>query len=193
MRLLAALVLSTTFVACNSGVIYPERAYDEMIALYESHEGTGGFRADVREKIDDRCEMIVRWHTDGLLVKPTDQLWAALTLTFSDREDYLSLALELGKLAAEGGERRGNLAYAHTQDLLALHRGLSFQPYGTVYRYNHIAAKYELYPPVDPRTSDEERAAMGVAPLRELRAGIEALNTDPTTQHLRERIEGNSN
>lgn len=192
MRPLAALVLTSTFIACNSGVIYPERAYDEMVALYESHEGTGGFRADVRENIDDRCEMIARWYREGLLIEPTDQLWAAMTLTFSDREANLELALELGKLAAEGGERRGNLAYAHSQDLLAMHRGQPNQPWGTVYRFNHIIGKYELFPPVDPRTSDEERESMGIAPLRELRTGVEALNADPTTEHLRQRIQGGS-
>ena len=35
--------------------------------------------------------------------------------------------------------------------------------------------KWRLYP-VDPRTSDEERRAMGVAPLSELLARTEKLN-----------------
>ena len=101
MRPIAALVLTALFTACSAGVIlrgsdgtlYPERAYDEMVALYGSHDGTGGFRTDVREKIDDRCEMMARWYEEGLLEKPIDQLWAAMTLTFSDRETHLQLAL----------------------------------------------------------------------------------------------------
>lgn len=193
MRALFTLVLVLPFVACNSGVVYPERMYDEMIALNESYDGTGGFRKDVREDMESRWQTVVRWHEEGLLVEPTDQLWAAMTLTCSDHEAHMELARELGRLAAEGGEPRGNLAYAHAQDLLSLHRGEALQRWGTEYRYNHVIGKYELYPPVDPRTSDQERAAMGIPPLRELQAGVEALNEDATTQHLRNRIRGVDN
>jgi hypothetical protein len=184
------LVLVLPFLACNSGVIYPERIYDEVISLNESHDGTGGFRKDVRADIETRCETVVRWHEEGLLTEPTDQFWAALTLTCSDHEAHLELAQELGHLAALGGDARGNLAYAHAQDVLSLHRGEALQRWGTEYRFNHVIGKYELYPPVDPRTTDHERAAMGIPPLRDLQAGIEALNEDPTTQHLRERVGG---
>lgn len=189
-QLLSLLVLVLPLGACKSGLAYPERMYDEVNGLYQSHGGTGGLRSDVREDLERRWATVVRWSQEGLLLEPEDRFWAALVLTTSDLEAHLVLAEQLGRQAAEGGEPRGNLAYAAAQDLLAFHRGEANQPWGTHYRFNHVLGRYETYPPVDPRTSDSERAAMGVPPLRELQALVTELNDDARTQELRDRIGG---
>jgi len=188
--LLLLIALTLPLGACKSGLAYPERMYDEVNGLYQSHGGTGGLRDDVRDDLERRWSTVVRWHAEGLLVEAEDKFWAAMTLTTSDLEEHLVLAGELGSQAAEGGEPRGNLAYAATQDLLSFHRGDQNQRWGTHYRFNHVLGGYETYPPVDPRTSDSERAAMGIPPLRELQALVKELNDDDRTQQLRERIGG---
>ncbi len=188
MRLILAL-LPLGLLGCRSHVAYPERMYNEVLELFASHEGTGGLRRDVRDSMERRWATVARWADEGLLATPTDKLWAALTLTLSDHEEHLVLAESLALEAADAGETRANLAYAHAQDCLALHRGEATQPWGTEYRYNHVLGRYELYPPPDPRTSDAEREAMGIPPLSELRAGIAELNHDPATEALRARIQ----
>ena len=189
-QLLTLVLLVLPLGACKSGVAYPERMYDEVNGLYQSHGGMGGLRDDVREDLERRWATVVRWHEEGLLVEAADKFWGAMVLTTSDREEHLVLAETLGSQAAEAGEARGNLAYAAAQDLLSFHRGDSSQRWGTHFRFNHVLGRYEIYPPVDTRTSDSERAAMGVLPLRELQALVKELNEDARTQQLRDRIGG---
>ena len=49
--------------------------------------------------------------------------------------------------------------------------------YGTQFYYEEVLQKWRLYP-VSGKTTDAERAAMGVAPLAELRAREDLLNEE---------------
>ena len=182
-------LLALLVVGCNSGHIYPERMYLEVLDLANSHEGTGGMRTDVRERMETRYGTVVRWTEEGLVETPEQLLYSALTLSLSDHLDQLMLAQELATAAAEQGEPRGYLAYAIATDKLAFELGEPTQRYGTHVMFTPVLGKFVLHPPVDPLTTDEERASMGVPPLAELRAEVDALNEDETTDVLRERVQ----
>jgi hypothetical protein len=49
------------------------------------------------------------------------------------------------------------------------------QRYGTQYVYEPVLKGWRLYP-IDPRTTDAERKAMGVPPLDELKKAEDLLN-----------------
>lgn len=186
-RLLLVLLAPLLF-ACQARSPYPERLYHEVLELEGSHDGTGGLRHDVRDGLDRRWEIAAGWAQDDLIENPEGKVYTAMALTLSDRVDHLELAVHLGAQAAEEGDPRGNLAYAHAQDRLALVTGAATQPYGTCYRYNYVAGSFQIFPPVDPRVSDSERQAMGVPPLRELLALVEELNASARTEDLNKRV-----
>ncbi len=181
--------LALTLVSCRSGVAYPERMYVEVLGLTNSHGGTGGLRTDVRKKMEGRFETVERWTEEGMLATPEDALFAALTLSLSDHATHLELSKELAIASAEQGEQRGYLAFAIASDKLAFERGESVQRYGTHIMYQPVLQRFELHPPVDPQTTDEERAAMGVPPLEQLRAEVATLNEEESTDLLRDRVQ----
>ena len=186
--LVALLLLLAPLTACRSGVIYPERMYEESLALTSQHENTGGLRRDVRKSLERRLKTVVRWAEEGKLETESDLGWAAMTLTLSDREEHLEKARKIANAAAELGDPRGGVAYAHATDKLAFHRGDDFQPYGTNFAYVHVIGRFEIKPPVDPRTSDSERRALGVPSLAELQAMGKEINATAETTRLREEI-----
>ncbi len=80
-------------------------------------------------------------------------------------DDYLK-ANELAKKSVELGDSRGLLLVATSWDRYLMQTNQPFQKYGTQYRT--IDSKKELYP-VDPNTTDEERAEFNVPPLQKLK------------------------
>ena len=186
--LVALLILLAPLTACRSGVVYPERMYEESLAMTSEHDNMGGLRRDVRKSLDQRLETVMRWANEGMLETESDLGWAAMTLTLSDREEHLETARKIAKAASELGDPRGGIAYAHASDKLAFHRGEDLQPYGTNFAYLHVIGRYDIQPPVDPRTSDLERRAMGVPSLAELQAMVKEINAAAETTRLREDI-----
>lgn len=183
----AALVLAL-LPACVSGHVYPERMYEEVLELQQSHRGTGGLRGDVRRNVDRKIATVMRWSEEGLLETAEQKFWASVTLYESDREEHLVRAAELALTAAEEDEPRGNLAFAMASDKLSFHRGEAIQRYGTHWWYQPTLQRWEIHPPVDPLTTDAERAAMGVPPLAEIEAARSAANVDEETDALRRSV-----
>jgi hypothetical protein len=180
-------LLLAALTGCRSNHPYPERLYEEVLELESSHGGTGGLRTDVREKMERRWGSAVRWSEEGLLVTAQDYLWTSLVLSISDHIEQLDLALELAIRASELGEERGSLAFAIVTDKLAFARGERYQRYGTYIRFQPVLGKWELHP-IDPRTTDAERAAMGVPPLVDIQAELTALNASQDTRDMQGRI-----
>jgi hypothetical protein len=109
-----------------------------------------------------------------------DHLHAAAIVSASDALEDLDLAEKLALEAARLGEDRGFRVAAEAIDRRQLKLGLP-QRFGTQYVWDPVAEGWKLYA-IDPRTSDAERAAMGVPPMAELLEAERRLNeTGPTT------------
>lgn len=96
-------------------------------------------------------------------------LRAAALLADSGALPDLPQAAALAQRAHEEGVAEAGVLYAMCTDKLSLYSGRP-QPYGTV------SVEHQgdiVQPPVDPATSDEDRIALGVQPLRLLRAEVE--------------------
>ncbi len=89
---------------------------------------------------------------------------ARLLAHWGDMEDLRLVAALAGRAHQDGVEGAG-IIYAESTDKLSLLSGRP-QPYGTV-MVEHQGDIVQ--PPVDPRVTDEERAALNVPPLAELR------------------------
>jgi len=112
----------------------------------------------------------------GQELSAIDQLHAALVLVESDRPEDLDAAQMIALKSAESGENRGFRVAAEAQDRLLVKRGMA-QRYGTQFVWEPVNRIWRLYP-VDPRTSDAERKAMGVPTMSELKAREAKLNAD---------------
>ena len=112
------------------------------------------------------------------VVTPQDHLWAAVILVETDSMADLKTSYELALEAARLGEDRGFRVAAEAFDKQLLKQGM-LQRYGTQYVWEPVLEAWRLYP-LDPRTTDVERKAMGVEPLEELKKKEALLNARVT-------------
>ena len=111
----------------------------------------------------------VRDHPHLAQATGAEALQAGILLADSGAVTDLPHAAALGRIAHEAGIDGAGALYATCTDKLALYSGQP-QPYGTV-MVEHQGDVVQ--PPVDPTTSDEERLALGLQPLRLLRQKAE--------------------
>lgn len=117
---------------------------------------------------DARRRVIVRaWLAAHAIQAPADQWGAALLLQHGRSVEDFELAHRLAAAAAAAGFEQARWLEAASEDRWRLARGLP-QRWGT--QYQEGARGMELAP-VDPATTDAERAARGLPSLAEARAG----------------------
>ena len=193
-RLLALLALAVAALGCaSSRPTEPtpdgarERAiFEEILDALGRKGGAAGLDVDVLDRQNARFAEVVAWHEAGELTSAAQRFWAGAALVRSDEPEHLVLAEALGHAAAAQGERRGRLVEAEARDRMALILGEA-QPYGTQMVYEPLLGRWRLYA-VDPKTTDEERRAMGLPSLEELRARAAARNDTELTQRLRDEL-----
>lgn len=127
------------------------------------------------ERLNDRAGRVREiLESQGAELTPQDEFHAALVLVESDRAEDLDAAMLIALKAAEGGENRAFRVAAEAQDRLLVKRGQA-QRYGTQFAWEAVNKMWRLYP-IDPRTTDAERKAMGVPSLAELKQQEAQLN-----------------
>ncbi|MBK7876921.1 MAG: hypothetical protein IPJ77_14440 [Planctomycetes bacterium] len=132
-------------------------------------EGDAWWRRQV-ERLETVRTMVEKKQVSTAL----DHLYASVVLVETDSESDLALAHQLALASAEKGEARGFRVAAEALDKLCIKRGLA-QKYGTQYVYEPVIKAWRLYP-IDPNTTDAERAAMGVESMEKLQAREAKLN-----------------
>jgi hypothetical protein len=171
------LLLFALVAACTSG---PSKSLRIM------------YNASLRERLDDgkfsslgeryasrqrdRVQAVRKLVMAEELITAEDYLYAGVILSTSTVEDDLIAASASGIKATELGDPRGMHVAAEALDRLLMHRGKP-QRYGTQYYYIEVIQKWRLYP-VDPATTDSDRAAVGVAPMSDLKAREAELNAE---------------
>lgn len=159
--------------ACSTPTQRLERMYADSVR----ERGSGPFTSleeDFREHQEARRSKVRKLLAEEKLASAKDFLYAGAILASSPHEEDLLTAQMAGLKAAELGEDKGFRVAAEAIDRHAMHTGQP-QRYGTQFYYEEVLQKWRLYP-VAGETTDAERAAMGVAPLAELRAREETLN-----------------
>lgn len=177
LSLLPFLLVPLSFLgACAS--LPPEVKLERMYA--DLHAELNGRRIGPSEDVEgwerqeERLKEVRELRATGKLVSARDHLYAAVILVETNSEEDLVAAHELGLRAAELAEDKGLRVAAEAQDRLCVKHKVA-QKYGTQFVYQPVLKAWRLYP-VDPNTSDAERAAMGVEPMERLRAREAELN-----------------
>ncbi len=152
-----------------SGVVdsKAEQRVDELFELDQKDRQTEPIdwsrvsRAD-RERRREVLELLQAGRVNG-----AESLYAAAFIfQHGDCPDHYRLANELAKRSIEAGYDRARWIYAATLDRYLLSTG-ERQKFGT--QYLVVRGRWQLQP-LDPATTDEERALYHVPPLVEIRA-----------------------
>lgn len=148
---------------------------ERLSQLYEQRENeVAEERGPVTKKVEARAQEALAIVQSGVLTSSNEHLTAALLLYDSRALENVMLARDLALHAVELGDARGLAVAAEAEDIELMIRGAN-QRYGTQYVYDSITRLWMLYP-VNPNTSDSERAAMGIAPLNEALRRVALLN-----------------
>jgi hypothetical protein len=183
MRLLP-LFLACLFAACATTDPYGlekiermdsvEKLYKQSVADLQGKNLMGGLSETFLTRQTMRIERTRELYQEGKVSSAKDCMYAAALLVSSSLLEDLQLARELGFRASQLGEPRGLPVAAEAIDKLCVALGEP-QKYGTQIVYIQVLDRFRLEP-VDPATSDEERAAMGLPPRLELEARVERMN-----------------
>ncbi len=139
---------------------------------------SGGKAQELAEASAARRAKVLALVRQGRATKADDCFHAAVILGASEAEPELARAEELARraLAIDPDLLAARPEIAIAVDRRAMVAGKP-QRYGT--QLVEKEGRWQLYP-VDPATSDAERAALGLPPLAEARARAESLNARPT-------------
>ena len=171
-RYLALLLLPLLLLAsCQSTSTSLRKMYADSVDDRSDGGALTALDPDYQEDQADRREKVWRYIIEEKLTTAEDFLYAGSLLVSSSNPDDLVAAKLSGLKAAELGDDRG---WRLTAEAIDRHLMIAGKPqhYGTQVEYIEVLQKCRLYQ-VDPRTTDEEGASMGVEPIAELRARAE--------------------
>lgn len=171
---LLPLALLAGLAACQSVSQRLENIYADSLRERLGDDTFSTLGSEFEANQEERREKVRGFLKDGLLTTSEDYLYAGTILTSSSHPDDLTAAWGAGIQAAEMGEDRGFRVAAEAMDRFQMVHGAK-QRYGTQYYYVEVLQKWRLYP-IEARTTDAEREAMGVEPLAALEAKVEELN-----------------
>lgn len=151
---------------------------EELLSAYNQHRKAVDYNAHAEsaEKTTKSCkeckeiaDKALRMYKDNELVDPLDAFHAAILLHHGTENEHVIAANELCKYAMtrlDEGHKDIDLArwlYAASYDRILVHDGKP-QKFGTQFRIND-KGEFEPATPVDPNTTDEERAMYGIPSL----------------------------
>jgi len=174
LRSFCIVVALCALVACQSNSARIAKLYDNLAREVagadpvrlpsESSDARRAARADEVQEIAKK---------DGIHAAE-DAFKAAVILVGTQRTADLELAEKLALKSAELGEKRGLRVAAEAIDKRLMIAGEP-QMYGTQYVFEFVLDSWRLFP-IDPTTTDEERAVMSVPTYAELLAAEDAMN-----------------
>jgi hypothetical protein len=134
-------------------------AADQAVRQLPVNADPQAINAGDTERRDEVLDFILK----GALHSPHDLVIAAYIFQHGDCSEHYLFANHLAKLAMDAGYEEARWIYAATLDRYLMSQG-ELQKYGTQYAW--VNGTYTLYP-VDPTTTDAERAEYNVPPLNE--------------------------
>mgnify|MGYP001567464597 CR=1 FL=1 len=133
------------------------------------------FKESILEKDRQRRAVVKEMVETGQLQEGIDYFYASMVFQHGEvPEDYL-MASELARKAVDLGEEKGLWMIATSEDRYLTYTQAPYQKYGTQYRKDKDGESWYLYP-IDPETTDEERAKYNVPPLEELKKREKEMN-----------------
>lgn len=177
-RMTILAVLTPLISACAAPETAIDRLWTELQRDAERAQPLADPDAQSMGLTAERAQRARELATSGALISGRDHFRAAVVLAESNDPKDWALAATLGSKAAELGEPLGLRAAAEAIDKDLVRQGLP-QRYGTQFAWDPALARWKLHP-LDPATTDAERAAMGVPSFGELIQAEVVLNARTT-------------
>jgi hypothetical protein len=167
---LAAAILAS----CSSPSTRLGRLYESLQADVADRRTGALPDPRIAERHTARAAEVHKMLDAGEIDTPKEKFQAAVLLVETNDAAEMKLAEQLAQEAAQGGEKLAPRVAAEAIDkqLVLLHQP---QRYGTQYEWVVALGGWRLYP-VDPKTTDADRAAVGVPPIASLREAEQKLN-----------------
>ncbi|MBL8859925.1 MAG: hypothetical protein JNL28_15565 [Planctomycetes bacterium] len=169
-----ALLALVALPACLSGSGRIDRLYESLAREVSSTDPVRLPNAQTDARHHERADLVHEIYKEGGIKSAQDAFKAAVILVGTQRAADLQLAEELALRSAEMGEPRGMRVAAEAIDKRLMIAGHP-QMYGTQYVFEFVLDSWRLYP-IDPTTTDEDRAVMSVPTYAELLASEDAMN-----------------
>ena len=160
--------------ACSTPSSRLDRMYETLKSDIAGKEGQTEIDPELARRHAERAADVRKMVEAGQVTKGIDQFHAAVILVETDDLESLMLSEKLAFQAAGQGVELSKRVAAEAIDKQLVKRRLP-QRCGTQYEWVHVLRAWRLYP-IDPLTTDADRAAMGVPPLAEIRQGEARLN-----------------
>lgn len=160
--------------ACSSPSGRLGRMYTSLQTDIADHGSDTEIDPNVAKRHVERAAEVRKMVEAGEVTAGIDQFHAAVLLVETNAPEDLKLAEQLACQSAEQGVELARRVAAEAIDKQLVQQHLP-QRYGTQYEWIFVLRAWRLYP-IDPRTTDADRRAMGVPPLAEIRAGEDRLN-----------------
>jgi hypothetical protein len=160
--------------ACSATSNRLDRMYAALQSDVAEQSRQEGFDPKIAQRHAERGAAVREMVEAGEVKKGTDKFHAAVLLVETDDLELLKMSEQLAFEAAAEGVDLARRVAAEAIDKQLVKRRLP-QRYGTQYEWVHVLRAWRLYP-IDPLTTDADRAAMGVPPLAEIRRGEARLN-----------------
>lgn len=171
---IALVLLAASTTGCHSPSSALQRLAREQHDDLSVRVTSGDEARELEARSHERALRVRELLADPEANKASDQLNAALVLVQSNDETDLVEAQKAGLKAAELGDNRGFRVAAEALDKQMMKQG-KMQRYGTQFVWEPVLHAWRLYN-TDPRTTDEERRAMGVPPMAQLLEQEKLLN-----------------
>ncbi len=156
-----------------------------MASLFLADQGARQFQGWINpQKIDEgdthrRYKVLDYIRTDRIHTG-RNLVYAAFIFQHGDCTDHYEFANQLAKTALDYGYQDARWIFAASLDRCLMSQGEA-QKYGT--QYTWIDGEFKLYP-VDPNTTDEERALYSVQPVSDqLSLKSQVISTDTVRKH----------
>lgn len=174
-RVLGVVVLALALLpACRSGSARIAQLYDDLEREVAGADPVSLPTSSSDKRHEERADAVRAIVEKDGVESAEDAFKAAVLLVETARPADLVLAEELAQEAAALGEPRALRVMAEAVDKRLMIAGAP-QKYGTQFLFAFVLDSWRLYP-IDPETTDELRASVGVPTYAELLASEDAMN-----------------
>lgn len=155
-----------------------------LVFRLDQHERFERSEIDSLDQQDRWCQRVATLIAKGRAQLGPSQLYQVAMICHHADADLSARGLAMAKRAATQGHKEASFLVAAITDSLLIRRGQP-QKYGTQYQLDRTTGRWMLAP-IDERTDDTERIALGLPVRREIRAEMTEWRIEPVSSTVKQ-------